>query len=58
MRGIEYQVRDFYAVFKCENQRSMRLLERLGFSLASSEEHVKRQVEAGELLMQRTIQRT
>jgi [ribosomal protein S5]-alanine N-acetyltransferase len=53
-----YQVRDFYAVFKCGNQRSMRLLERLGFSLASSEEHVKRQVEAGELLMQRTIQRT
>lgn len=53
-----YQVRDLTAVFKCENRRSMRVLERLGFSLASSEEHVKRKVEAGELLMQRTIQRT
>jgi [ribosomal protein S5]-alanine N-acetyltransferase len=53
-----YQVRDLSAVFKYENRRSMRLLERLGFSLASADEHVKRQVEAGELLMQLTIQRT
>ena len=50
-----YQVRSLSAVFKCDNQRSRRLLERLGFSLAPSEEYVKHQVEAGELLMQRTI---
>lgn len=48
-----YQVRTLTAVFKRENQRSMRLLERLGFSLASPEEHVKRDVEPGELLMNR-----
>ena len=53
-----YRVRRLWAVFKCENQRSMRLLERLGFSLASYEEYVERQVEAGELLMQRNIQCT
>ena len=53
-----YEVRSLSAVFKRENHRSMRLLERLGFSLASSEEHIKCQVEQGELLMQREIQRT
>jgi RimJ/RimL family protein N-acetyltransferase len=53
-----YEVRSLSAVFKRENHRSMRLLERLGFSLASSEEHVKCQVEQGGLLMQREIQRT
>lgn len=51
-----YQVRSFSAVFKRENQRSRRLLERLGFLLASPEEHVKRQVDPGELLMYRRIQ--
>ena len=54
----QYQVRSLSAVFKRDNQRSMRLLERLGFSLASPEEHFKRRVEPGELLMQREIQRT
>ena len=53
-----YQVRSLSAVLKRENHRSMRLLERLGFSLASPEQHVKRQVELGELLMHREIQRT
>ena len=48
-----YQVRSLSAVFKRGNQRSMHLLERLGFSLASPGEHVRRQVEPGELLMQR-----
>ena len=52
-----HQVRTLSAVFKRENRRSMRLLERLGFSLASSDEHVERQVEPWELLMQREIQR-
>jgi RimJ/RimL family protein N-acetyltransferase len=48
-----YQVRSLSAVFKRENQRSRRLLERLGFSLAPPEEHVARQVEPEELLMYR-----
>jgi len=48
-----YQVRSLTAVFKRNNLRSMRLLERLGFSPASAEGHRKHQVEPGELLMQR-----
>ena len=48
----QYGVRKLSAVFKRDNQRSRRLLERLGFSLASPEEHVRRQVEQGEQLMQ------
>ncbi len=51
----QYQVRGLCAVLKRENQRSMRLLERLGFSLASIEEHVKCQVEPGESLMLREM---
>ena len=50
-----YQVRSLSTVLKRENLRSMRLLERLGFSLASPEQHLKHQVEPGELLMQREI---
>jgi len=53
--AARYHVRSLSAVFKRENQRSMRLLERLGFSLASPEEHAKRQVELGELLMNREV---
>jgi RimJ/RimL family protein N-acetyltransferase len=48
-----YQIHILSAVFKRKNLRSMRLLERLGFSPASAEWHTKRQVEPGELLMQR-----
>jgi len=48
-----YQVHSLAAVFKRTNLRSMRLLERLGFSPASAERHTKHQVEPGELLMQR-----
>jgi RimJ/RimL family protein N-acetyltransferase len=47
-----YGVRSLYAVLKCENHRSVRLLERLGFTLASDEAHRERQVEPGERLMQ------
>jgi RimJ/RimL family protein N-acetyltransferase len=50
-----YQVHNLIAVFKRNNLRSMRLLERLGFSPASAEQHMKHQVEPGELLMQREI---
>jgi ribosomal-protein-alanine N-acetyltransferase len=51
--GQRYQVRRLTAVFKRNNLRSMRLLERLGFSPAATERHRKHQVEPGELLMQR-----
>ena len=51
-----YRVRSLCAVFKRDNQRSMRLLERLGFSQASPEVHVEWQPEPGELLMQLEIQ--
>jgi ribosomal-protein-alanine N-acetyltransferase len=46
-----YGVRSFYAVLKRKNLRSLRLLERLGFSLASPEQHATHQVERDELLM-------
>lgn len=39
------------AVLKQENLRSRRLLERLGFTPASPQQHAQRQVESGELLM-------
>jgi RimJ/RimL family protein N-acetyltransferase len=52
-----YQVRSLSAVFKRDNQRSRRLLERLGFLLASPEEHARRELEPGELLMVRGIER-
>ena len=52
-----YRVRSLPSVLKRENLRSMRLLERLGFSLASPEQHAKHRVEPGELLMLREIER-
>lgn len=53
-----YEIRSLSATLKRENHRSMRLLERLGFSLASPTDHVNCQVELGELLMRREIQHT
>jgi RimJ/RimL family protein N-acetyltransferase len=53
-----YKVRRLFAVFKCRNLRSRRLLERLGFSLAAPELHLERGVALGELLMQRELQPT
>ncbi len=52
-----YKVHALVAVFKQENHRSLRLLERLGFEPASPAEHVKNQVEAGERLMELEIAR-
>ncbi len=52
-----YRVRDLSSVLKRKNLRSIRLLERLGFSPASPEQHVKHRVEPGELLMLREIER-
>jgi [ribosomal protein S5]-alanine N-acetyltransferase len=48
-----YGVDRIFAVLKRKNFRSMRLLERLGFSPASSKEHAARNVEPDEVLMQR-----
>jgi RimJ/RimL family protein N-acetyltransferase len=53
--AVHYQVRTLSAVLKTGNLRSMGLLERLGFSRASPEEHVEYQVEPGESLMQRQV---
>jgi RimJ/RimL family protein N-acetyltransferase len=46
-----YGVCSFFAVLKRENLRSIRLLERLGFSLASPGQHATYRAEPGELLM-------
>lgn len=52
-----YGVSDVFAVFKQANHRSMRLLERLGFSLASPGQHAERGVEPGERLMHRDLRK-
>jgi ribosomal-protein-alanine N-acetyltransferase len=46
-----YHVQTVSAVLKKENGRSLRLLERLGFSRASKELHARSEVEADEWLM-------
>ena len=51
-----YRVRSLSSVLKRENLRSMRLLERLGFSPASPEQRVKHRVEPDELLMLREFE--
>ena len=53
--AANYQVRHLSAVFKRDNQRSRRLLERLGFALASVEAQVGADIETGEQLMQMVI---
>ena len=50
-----YRVHTVTAVLKGDNLRSRRLLERLGFVLASANLHAKHAVEADELLMQREV---
>ena len=52
----QYGVRSFSAVLKRENRRSLRLLQRLGFALASSSEHAEWDVERDEFLMLRHVQ--
>jgi [ribosomal protein S5]-alanine N-acetyltransferase len=49
--ALHHGVRRFFATFKRENQRSRRLLERLGFALAAPEWHVEHDVEPDEVLM-------
>jgi RimJ/RimL family protein N-acetyltransferase len=55
MLDEDYGVRTLSAVFKRPNYRSLRLLERLGFMLASSELHAELGAEADELLMVRSV---
>jgi len=50
-----YGVRSLFAVLKHENRRTMRLLERLGFSLASSEQSATHRLELDETLMYRDL---
>lgn len=52
--GAHYQVHTFTAELKRENLRSVKLLERLGFWLASPAEQFKHQVASDELLMHRS----
>jgi [ribosomal protein S5]-alanine N-acetyltransferase len=52
-----YGVRSFVAVLKATNCRSARLLERLGFSIGTPEQHVIHHVESDEILMQRNAER-
>lgn len=51
----DYGVHRLCAVLKRANHRSMRLLERLGFSLASPEAAARAAIEDGEALMERAI---
>ena len=48
-----YGVSEFSAVLKQVNHRSLRLLERLGFTMATAEVHALREVERDEHLMWR-----
>jgi RimJ/RimL family protein N-acetyltransferase len=47
----KYRIRNFFAVLKKENQRSMRLLQRLGFTMGSPAQHLAQEVERDEHLM-------
>jgi RimJ/RimL family protein N-acetyltransferase len=51
-----YGVRHLLALLKRRNLRSRRLLDRLGFGLASADEHARRHIEVDEWLMQRELQ--
>ncbi len=51
----QYNVQHLFASLKQANQRSLRLLDRLGFTLASPELHAQHQVEPDELLMQHNV---
>jgi ribosomal-protein-alanine N-acetyltransferase len=49
-----YAVSSLSAVLKCENQRSMRLLKRMGFTESTPAQHAALEVERDEFLMLRT----
>ena len=54
--ATQYHVHTFFAVFKGENLRSRRLLERLTFTLAAPTLYAAHEVEPDELLMQLVVQ--
>lgn len=45
------QINDYFAILKRDNMRSYRLLERLGFVLASVDQRSEYGLESDELLM-------
>ena len=49
----QHGVRTLSAILKRENQRSLRLLHRLGFAVAPSEAHAERRIACDEVLMRR-----
>ena len=51
----QYNVQHLFASLKQANHRSLRLLDRMRFTLASPELHAKYQVDPDELLMQRDV---
>jgi [ribosomal protein S5]-alanine N-acetyltransferase len=53
--AARYDVRRLCAILKRTNERSRRFLERQGFALASAERHRQRNVDADELLMERSV---
>jgi len=52
-----YQTREFWALLKRENHRSVRLLQRLEFALASNEERVAHAAAIDEALMHRLAEK-
>lgn len=52
-----YPVRNLVAVLKRKNLRSMRLLERLGFSQAAPDQHLEHTLDDAEVLMHRELER-
>ena len=50
-----YGVRRLNAVAVRTNQRSLRLLERLGFALATPQQHAEHEVDPAEVLLSRTL---
>ncbi len=53
--GDHYDMRQLWAVLKRANHRSMRLLDRLGFTRASAAQHVELDAETDECVMHRAI---
>ena len=53
--NTHYRVDHFHAVLKSANRRSARLLERLGFALASGALRAVLEIDADEIIMQREM---
>ena len=51
----QYDTRELWAVLKRANHRSMRLLTRLGFTLATTAQHVEMDAEPDEAVMHLAI---